>query len=119
MSDESLAALRKSRNESWNAFQANPTELTKAQYKAAQSAYYSARKQHPEVGTRSWPKPVEFACDELENARLAANAANRAKYANPNEETREAARLAKNHFQNLRRKLDPEFKAKQNANWEK
>jgi hypothetical protein len=119
MSDDDLTALRTARSEAWNNFISAPSEETKAQYKAAQSAYMAARSHAPESSAPSWGPPPDLP-EKLDKARLAANAASRAMYANPSEETREASRLARNYYRNLRQKLDPQFKAKRaaaNKNW--
>ncbi|MBL9066160.1 MAG: hypothetical protein JNN10_07695 [Sphingopyxis sp.] len=115
MTDDKLTELLAARGKAWNAFAANPTEESKAHYQAAQRAYFAARAQSSEESKGSWAGAAPDLPQELDQARLAANAASRAMYANPSPETRAARRLAMTEYQRMRRELDPDFKAKSDA----
>lgn len=124
--DPAVAQKRKQFNEAQNAFYGHPTPETKAAYKAASSALNLALHHAGKTSKNTDADSLEPDAKVLETgssippedaalidaARLASNAAQRALYANPNEENREKWKAAKNEYQRVRRKLDPEFRAK-------
>ena len=112
MGKKELDRLRKARNKAFADFRRDPTFKTKERYKKAQSIYGCALKKTDLEDDRSWSIPVQHLPKEVDDARLAANAARRENYANPNPETKEALRLAQNEYLRIRLKLDPEYKAK-------
>lgn len=110
--DDGLDVLRKARNNAFKVFRAKPDDETKARFLAAQNAYGAALKKVGAQDDRTWSTPVSGLPEEVDNARLAANAARREVYANPNPETQSALRAAENKYSRIRRKLDPAAQAK-------
>ncbi len=119
--DPDLEKRRKEVYAAQNHFRLDPNPATKAAFKKASSAFntalHHAGKKVDNVplgpaeglGEGSMIKPRDAAL--IEAARCAQNAAYRAMYADPCEETREKWKQARNEYKKVRRRLDPAFRA--------